>query len=340
MTRTQHFAHPEMTPEQIMQIGMSFMPARCMASALQLGVFDAIASGNKDAGAIAMHAGATPRGIRMLLDALTALGLIRKSHDHYSLTPATQQYLVKSSPDYMGGVTETDSLWNAWGHLTEAIKHDKPWQSVNEQKQAEAFFPILIRGLHVANREPARKTAEALGVGGTLKGAHVLDVACGSGVWGIACAEADPTARVTYQDFPPVLETAHEYVKKHGVESRAELLAGDLNTTDFGEKKFDIALLGNIVHSEGEISSRKLFKNLHRAMKHGGRIAIIDMIPNEERSGPPFPILFAINMLVNTRVGDCYTLSEYTAWLNEAGFDDVKTHDIGSHSPLITALRV
>jgi hypothetical protein len=44
-------------------------------------------------------------------------------------------------------------------------------------------------------------------------------------------------------------------------------------------------------------------------------------------------------MLVNTEVGDTYTLAEYTRWFNEAGFKKVTTADIGSHSPMIVGTR-
>ncbi|MBI3737284.1 class I SAM-dependent methyltransferase [Candidatus Sumerlaeota bacterium] len=340
MSHPQHAAKPEMAAAQILELSMSYAPSRCLASALQLGVFSHIHAGNRDVNAIAMAAGASPRGIRMLLDALTALGFLTKKKGQYSLTNASAEYLVKSSPDYMGAVMEMDTLWKSWSHLTECVRDGKPYQAVDEQERAEAFFPHLVRGLHVSNREPARAAAKALGAGGSHKAMHVLDVACGSGIWGISIAEADPAAKVTFQDFPTVLELTREYAKRHAVDARSEFLAGDLREVDFGHHRFDLALLGNIVHSEGEPSSRDLFKKLYRALKPGGRIAVIDMIPNEERTGPPFPLIFALNMLVNTRAGDTYTLAEYTQWLNESGFDTVETAEIASHSPMIVGTRV
>jgi hypothetical protein len=63
------------------------------------------------------------------------------------------------------------------------------------------------------------------------------------------------------------------------------------------------------------------------------------MIPNDERTAPPFPLFFALNMFINTSAGDCYTLAEYTAWLNEAGFSKIETADIASHSPLIIGVK-
>jgi ubiquinone/menaquinone biosynthesis C-methylase UbiE len=164
-------------------------------------------------------------------------------------------------------------------------------------------------------------------------------VACGSGVWGIAVAEADPTARVTMQDFPGVLNHTRKYVQRHKVADRCDYLAGDLKKADFGSERYDVALLGNIVHSEGEASSRDLFRRLHRALRPQGRLVVIDMVPNDERTGPPVPLLFALNMLVNTAEGDTYTLAEYTHWLKEAGFARIETADIGSHSPLVTGIK-
>jgi ubiquinone/menaquinone biosynthesis C-methylase UbiE len=210
---------------------------------------------------------------------------------------------------------------------------------VEEQDTAEQFFPALVRTLDVINREPARRVAEALGAGASHRGMRVVDVGCGSGVWSIAIAEADPRARITAQDFPGILKETRRYLKQHGLENRYEFLPGNLKHVSFGENRFDLALLGNIVHTEGERSSRDLFGRLARALKPGGRVAIIDMIPNDQRTGPPFPLLFALEMLVNSEAGGTYTLAEYTEWLEEAGFRRVHTADIGFHSPLIIASK-
>lgn len=63
------------------------------------------------------------------------------------------------------------------------------------------------------------------------------------------------------------------------------------------------------------------------------------MLPNEERTGPPFPIMFGINMLLHCQ-GDTYTFGEYRRWLREAGFKDVDAYDTHrSHSPVILATK-
>jgi len=328
-----------MSPEPLLQMSMSYAHSRVLSAGVQLNIFSHIAAGNKTVKDIAHAAKASQRGISMLLDAMVAFQILTKSHGQYSLTPLSERYLVRESPDYVGAMMEDDRLWLSWGHLVEVIRTGHSPFKVEHQSEAEQFFPVLIRTLHVMNAEPAKRVAHAIGAGKTRSGLHVLDVACGSGVWSIAVAEADKEARLTMQDFPGVLDHTREYLRRHDVADRCNFLPGDLKQVDFAENRFDVALLGNIVHSEGEESSRDLFKRLHRALKQDGQICITDMIPNDERTGPPFALIFALNMLINTEEGGTYTLAEYTQWLNDAGFSRVETADIGSHSPLIVGIK-
>jgi len=339
MSETSQASSNGLSTEQLQQMNFSFVPSRVLSAGVQLGVFTHIAAGKKSVEEIAQSAGASLRGVRMLLDALVALQLLNGGDGQYALTPRAAQYLVRSSPQYMGSTLENDVHWEAWTRLVEVVRHGGPVRRVEKQERAETFFPQLVRSLHVMNQEPARRTAQVLGAGNLRKGLRVVDIACGSGVWGIAIAEADPDARLTAQDFPAILSLTREYLKRHGVEDRYDFLPGDLKEADFGTDQYDLALLGNIVHSEGERSSRDLFRRLFKSLRPGGRVAIADMVPNEDRSGPPFPVFFALNMLLNTEEGDTFTLGQYTAWLREAGFRRVETADIGSHSPLIMGFR-
>ncbi|HWF98193.1 MAG TPA: methyltransferase [Steroidobacteraceae bacterium] len=329
---------PPFGPEQLMQLHMSMVPARVLSAALRFDVFRHLEEGRDSAEGVAEAAGASPRGIRMLLDVLTALGLVEKRAGSYRAAEPARRYLLRSSEDYMGTMLEQDHLWQAWMALPEVIGSGKPARRVGDQQAAEAFFPALVQALHVVHREPSRRAAAALTAGGK-RGLRVLDVASGSGIWGIAIAEADPEARVTAQDFPGLLPVTRRYAERHGVAGRFDYLGGDLKQVAFPAAAYDLALLGNIVHSEGEAASRALFARLRPALRPGGRIAIIDMIPNDERTGPPYPLIFALNMLLNTEAGDTYTRAQYADWLAAAGFDPPESADIGSHSPMLVARR-
>jgi ubiquinone/menaquinone biosynthesis C-methylase UbiE len=324
-------------PQAIQRMWFSYAPSCVLSAAVQLDVFSHLAAGNGTALEVARAAGATERGTRMLLDALTGFELLSKQDDRYTLAPLAAEYLVRDRPNYMGAVLETNYLMDSWTRLADVIRTGSAPHRLERQQEAEQFFPRLVRSLHVMNREPARRLAKAVGAGAAHQGLHVLDAACGSGVWSIAIAEADPRSRVTANDFPAVLETTREYLRRHDVERQFDFIPGDLKEAGFGESRFDLALLGNVLHSEGEASSRDLLRRVGRALKPAGRVAIIDMVPNDERTGPPFPLLFALNMLVHTTEGGTFTLSEYMDWLREAGFNRVETVEIGGPSPAIIA---
>lgn len=332
-------AAPQLNEETLFQMMGGYNVSRTVIAGIQLGVFAALAEGPATASTLAEKCKASSRGMRMLADGLTALGLLEKKADTYQLTPLTARVLVPTQPDYIGAMAETDHLWESWTHLPEVIRSGQPIHQVDQEEKAQQFFPRLVKTLHVRNRPFAREAAKHLNDVLSRADAKVLDVACGSGVWSIACAEAYPQVRVTANDFPTLLDGLRGYLKRHGVEDRFDFLPGDLKTADYGKDRFDVALLGNIVHSEGEASSRDLFKRLHRALKSKGVVVIVDMVPDDNRSGPVFPVLFALNMLLNTTEGDTYTFAEYKAWLTDAGFVDVRAIDIGAHSPLVVATR-
>lgn len=319
-------------PAPLMQMSFSFAAAKILSTAVQLDIFSHIAAGAQTAAEIAQAANASERGTQMLLDALRGFELLTKHKDAYALSPVAAKFLVRNSPDYLGAILETDAHWEAWSNLTDAVRNGKPVHSVFDPAEVEKFFSVLTRSLHVQNRLPAQRLAKILGAGSKYQGLRVLDVGCGSGVWGIAIAEADPESRITAQDLPKVLDQTRTYLERHGVADRYDFLPGDLHKVAFPAGEYDLALLGHIVHSESVPSTEELFQRLQAALKPGGRVAIIDMIPNDERSGPPFPLIFALNMLVYSDEGGTYTFGEYRKWLTSAGFSSVDLADFGDRS--------
>ena len=166
----------------------------------------------------------------------------------------------------------------------------------------------------------------------------VLDIAAGSGVWGIGVAQKTPGARITAVDFPRVLDVTKLVCERHGLSERLTCIAGDVLQADYGTG-YDVAILGHILHSEGESRSKQLISKVFDALVPGGTVAIAEMIPNDDRLGPLFPLIFAVNMLVNTDDGDTFTFAEMSAWLRAAGFVNPRLLEVPSSSPLILATK-
>ena len=144
---------------------------------------------------------------------------------------------------------------------------------------------------------------------------------------------------MTAADYPEVTAVARQYAGLFGVADRYDYLEGDLRQTDFGQKEYDVVILGHIIHTEGEEWGKKLIAKSYKALKPGGTLVIAEMIPNDTRTGPVFPLLFGLNMVLHTNEGDVFTMAQYKQWLKQAGFTSVKTVEADAPSPLILATR-
>ncbi len=179
------------------------------------------------------------------------------------------------------------------------------------------------------------RTLDLNGTGGTIQ---VLDLAAGSGVWGIALAQSSDRVRVTALDWPDMIPITRKTVGRFGLLDRFSFIEGDLLQGDFG-RDYGVATLGHILHSEGEERSRALLAKTFRALAPGGTIAIAEFLVNADRTGPLNGLLFAVNMLVNTDSGNTYSFEEIGGWLREAGFTDARTIESPGPSPLILATK-
>lgn len=327
------------SPDALLKLHFGFTASRTLTAAVQLGVFSPLTEGPLTAEELASELECSPRGLRMLLDALTSLELLEKRGNSYELAPIADEYLVAGRPGYIGTMFESEIGWRAWSSLTESIRTGNATQQIETESGAAEFFPRLLPSLHVLNQLPAQRAAAALGVGSSLRGAKVLDLGAGSGVWGIAIAAADPTATVTAQDFPAVLEITQQYVAERSLSEQFEFLPGDLLELKLAESTFDLVLVSNVLHCIGASAAKQLLHRGYRALVPGGRIAVVEVIPNDLRTAPPEALLFALNMLVHTSQGDVYTANELTAWLSEAGFAHVSATDIGTTSPLLVGVK-
>jgi SAM-dependent methyltransferase len=144
---------------------------------------------------------------------------------------------------------------------------------------------------------------------------------------------------VTVVDFPEVTPITRQFTQRFGVADRYDYIEGNLREVDFGRNRYDLVIHGHIIHSEGEKWGRRLIKKSYRALKDGGLLLIAEMVPNDARTGPVFPLLFGLNMFLHTEQGDVFTMREYREWLKEAGFKKVTTIDAPAPSPLILATK-
>jgi ubiquinone/menaquinone biosynthesis C-methylase UbiE len=331
----------QVTPERLQQLGFGYAPPLIISAAVSNKVFDTLENGARTVEQVSKKTGASVRGLRAIMNALVGLDLLKKDRKgKYSLTPESEAFLISNKPGSLAGFFQTilPRLASKWLQISEVARTGQPVAAVNEETEGTEFFSQLVENIIPMSYGGAQKLADHLKVAKTKDELHVLDLAAGSGIWGIALAEKSARVRVAAVDWAGMIPTTKRITQKFGVSDRFRFIGGDLLDANFGND-YDIATLGHILHSEGEQRSRKLLKKTLGALKPGGAIAIAESLVNDRRTEPTHSLMFAVQMLVNTEYGDTFSFNEIKSWLEDAGFKKVRKLDAPGPSPLILATK-
>ena len=327
-------------PDRLLAMSTGYWVTQILRASAHYQFCTLITKGHTTAPAIAEAASTDLRGTRMVLDSLVALEVLTKRGDHYGLTAEADAFLVAGRPGDLSPMLEGHSglTYADWGRLTEALQDPGTLRHYADLEKGAEFFTKLIRAIMPLGLPPADAVAEHLGIGAARKGARILDVGAGGASWSIPFARRDTSARVTAFDMPNVLATTKQIVTEFGVDRQYTLAPGDLMRDDWGWRVRHRHPRQHLPWPDRR-AERRLVETLPPRAAPGGRLVIADMVPNDERSGPPFPVLFAVNMFVMGGE-DTYPMSDYRRWLDAAGYRAVEAFETRrSHSPVIIAKK-
>ena len=331
----------KLTPERLQQLGFAYAPPLIISAAVNNKVFDALEGGAKTVEQLQKETGASARGLRTIMDALVGLELLKKDRQsRYCLTAESKAFLISEKPGTLAGFFGSilPVMISRWLRLTDTVRGGRPPVAVNQETEGTEFFSQLVETIIPMSYPGAQRLADHLKVEDAKEQLRVIDLAAGSGIWGIAVAQKSPRVRVTAVDWAGMIPTTKRITGKFGLRDRFNFIEGDLSEANFGSG-YHVATLGHILHSEGEQRGRQLLKKVFRALKSGGTIAIAEWLVNDDRTKPLHSLMFAVQMLVNTEKGDTFSFNEIKEWLEDAGFKKVRKLEAPGPSPLILATK-
>lgn len=303
--------------ETIREIATAFQKSRIFLTAYELGIFTFLGDTAQRSEDIAERLGADPRATDRLLNALCAIGLVEKSNNTFSNTPAAARFLVAGTSDYLAGFMHTVHLWDTWSTLTDAVREGT---IVAGRTTGDRWLSAFIAAMHDRGMKQAPASIAGLDLTGVTR---VLDVGGGSGAYAVAFVRSGQGIRATVVDLPSVIPLTRSYVDKEGLLDRIEFREGDYKRDSLGSG-YDIAFLSAVVHSNSDAENRALLVKCAASVLPGGQVVVQDFIMDPDRTSPAHGTFFALNMLVGTAEGDTYTEAEIRGWMEEAGLVEIK----------------
>lgn len=317
------------TPVRIFQLLTAYQHTAALRGAIDLGLFTAIGKGANTVETLAAEVKASTKGVRVLADTLTVMGLLGKTGNTYQLTGESAAFLDQRSPAYLGSAARFlagPQLMGYWSDLAATVRKGGSVASEGTVAPDDPIWIEFARSM-APMRAPGAEFIARLSGAERGEPWKVLDVASSHGLFGIHIAQANPRAKIVAVDWKNVLPVTMENAQKAGVAGRYTTIAGSVFDVELGSG-YDVVLLPAFIHHFDISTNEKLLRKFHAALKPGGRVFTLEFIPNEDRVSPPETATFALIMLASTPSGDAYTYSEIETMFGNAGFSRSELHPI------------
>jgi hypothetical protein len=320
---------PQLDPARIMQIGTGFWPSKILLSAIEFDLFTLLSGGSKDAHEIKTAIGLHERSLYDFLDALTALGFLKrtgiKETARYSNAEDTDTFLVDGKPTYLGGILKMANhrLYPFWGSLEEALVTGKPQNEI--KSTGKPLFEAVYADHVVLEEFLAAMGSVQMGNFSVLAEKFdfspyntMCDMGGAGGFLAILVSKNNPHLKCTTFDLLPVEPIANKNINAMGANGKVSVKSGDFFKDQFPAA--DVITMGNILHDWGLDDKLFLMKKAYDALpKNGAFIAIENVIDNERKKNA-FGLMMSLNMLIETPDGGEYTVAEFELWAKEVGF--------------------
>jgi hypothetical protein len=333
--------NPNVTPESIMQLGLGFWGSKTLLSAIELGVFTELAKSPLGTQELTARLQLHSRSARDFFDALVALGILERENDVYRNTQATDLFLDRNKPSYLGGMLEmaNERLYPFWGSLTEGLRTGLPQNEVKTGGAGlfEAIYgnPDRLRLFLGAMTGLSMGASQAIAQKFPWKNYQtVVDVGGAQGGLLVQLCQAHPHLKGINFDLAVVGPIFEDYVAANGLNDRLAFRAGDF----FNEPlpAADVITMGHILHDWNLDEKRMLLNKAHQALPEGGALIVFEALIDDERRQNAFGLLMSLNMLIETPGGFDYTGKDCSGWMREAGFRETRVeHLVGPDSMVV-----
>jgi hypothetical protein len=313
-----------MSPDYILETAFAFRNSKALLTAVDLGLFEALAKGPQNAEALTRQLGLNGRGARDFFDALVALKLLDRDADGlYANAPDCSVYLDPDRPAYIGDLLEylNARMYRTWDLLTPALREGAPQcgpaaaGGFTGFYKDQAAFDIFLKGMTGGSRMAAQALAKQFPWESYNT---VIDIGTAQGCVPVEIAKAHPHLTGGGFDLPQLRAAFASYLRAHGLDERLTFFPG--NFFDDPLPSADVLIMGRVLH-DWSLPQRKLLLNkAYQALPKNGVLIVHEAFIDDSRRTLAHSLLASLNMLIQTDGGSEFTALECKTWMREAGF--------------------
>ena len=321
---------PPAMAAKVMGIAKGMERFEVAKAAVELGIFEILETGPKTAHSVAKGIGASERGTFVTLEYLKTMALVKSDCGffaskpcEYSLATSTKMFLVKSAGpmnlgSFIATVLGSEEKHSRLAKVKDAIVRggvDPRNDNQDARNNNNEYYKEFAEATWTIAYEPAKRMANFIQKFSSKKApSHILDVACGSGAYGVLSAKKFPKVKITALDQAVVIPSTKKIVAENKVSDRFTFITGSAFDAPLPARKFDVIIIANFIHLFDPKTTADLLKRFKNSLAQDGLVILSDIIRHDKPSVTLLddfsPIEFDFNMLATTVKGQTYSIPE------------------------------
>lgn len=285
------------------------------------------------------------RPMQAIVSLCQEMNFIQYTQDKkYCLTDLSKEYLIASSPFYLGKTLdysiENNHLYSFESFRDSVLKDSTPVfnreglfkSNENDIEKAQLFTDTM----HEKSLAIAMVWINFIDLSGH---SIFLDIGGGSGIHSISIASKYKNITAIVYEQPTVSSITKQYIANYNMQDKIKVCIGDMFSYNNKFPNADCHFYSDIFHDFTPEKITILATKSYNSLSKGGRIILLEKLFNDEKSGPSTTVTYNSLMLTCTE-GQQYSQKELRAILSDVGFEsiDIISTNFGGWS-IITALK-
>lgn len=315
----------------------SFRLAAVLFAAAELDLFTHIPPEGCTAAQMAQSLAIPELGVHLLMNALSAIGILALEDGRYTLHADLRVLLAQGPHCVLPEILQYRRENQVWLRLLDILRNNSGARADAAHAMEAGHLPEYLTSVKMTNHGPARDLARRLAP--LLSGStSVLDIGGGAGDYARLLLAAGPDVTVTLFDRPEVIAQDHAVLDSAIQNGRVKLVAGD--ALDFQlPPTHDVALMSDLLHYFSYEDKRRIILNAKQALAPGGSVVVSKFTLDSGGIHPPSAALFSLKLHVKRSEAYLETDHEVVAIMQSVGLESVVAEPLNEIKSVIIGRR-